>query len=63
MIAGSGLDVAAWVRDAKTLTPFGALLRYADLDDTRSVDRTAITSLVERVIVWAADRVREIEPI
>ena len=60
MLAEGGVELPPWIDDAKALTPFGALFRYADLDITRSVDRTETVALVQRVIVWAAGQVQEV---
>jgi HEPN domain-containing protein len=58
MLAKGGVDLPQWIDDAKALTPFGALFRYADLDITRSVDRADTIALVEHVILWATEQVQ-----
>ena len=60
MLAEGGIELPPWIDDAKALTPFGALLRYADLEVTEPLDRTAMISLVERVIAWATDQIERI---
>lgn len=57
MLSDRGVEPPEWVNEARTLTPFGALLRYAGVDFTHPFDRVAMISLVERVVAWSAEEV------
>jgi HEPN domain-containing protein len=57
LLANTRAEVPAWTSGVTSLTPFGATLRYAELDVDQPLDREATFPLVERVVEWATHQV------